>query len=127
MENSLIESLILPWWKIPVYILTVALGTIAIRVSVKFDINAWLKTRKESKELRDRGKASERCPHIWTLYPHSPYSRCDRCLVLISTSLLTAARAHGNPRPVISGQMVELLMKPGENDIITVNYMGARH
>ena len=127
MENSVVESLFLPWWKIPIYIVLASLGTIAIRISFKFDINVWLKARKEAKELRDSRKASRECAHIWTLYPDGPYSRCDKCLVLISTSILISACAYLDSKPVVSGQMARILMKPGRNEIVTSDYIGARH
>ena len=126
MENSVVEALILPWWKIPVYIVTVTLGIITIRISVKFDMNTWLEARRESKELRGREKASRKCPHIWTLYPTSPYSRCDNCLILISTSILALARSSLGPKPAISGQLPGIFMKPGKNEMVTSDYMGAR-
>ena len=125
METSVLEIILIPWWKFPIYIATATIGIIAIRISIKFDVNAWLKVRKESKELNDREKASIKCLHIWTLYTDSPHSRCDKCLVLISTSILFFARAYLDPKPVISGQIIGMMIKPGQNELQTSNYIGA--
>ena len=126
MENSLIEALLLPWWKPVIYMVTVTLGAITFKISVKFDINTWLKERKESKELRDREKASRKCSHIWTLYTHSPYSRCDKCLILISSSILNLARVYSSTKPLISGIANGVLMKPGTKEIVTSDYIGSK-
>ena len=126
METSIAEAVLLPWWKPVVYIVVATLGIIAIRISVKFDVNAWLKDRKEAKELKDREKASRKCQHIWTLYPNNPYSRCDNCLILISTSILLFARAYSETKPVISGELHGIMMKPGRNEMVTSNYVGTR-
>lgn len=124
METSVLETILIPWWKFPIYIATATIGIIAIRISIKFDVNAWLKMRKESKELNDRKKASIKCRHIWTLYTDSPYSRCDKCLVLISTSILFTARAYHDPKLVISAQIMGMMIKPGQNELQTSNYIG---
>ena len=126
MESSIAETVLLPWWKIVIYIASLVLAVITIRVTITFDINSWLKERKEAKELRDRDKASRNCQHIWTLYPNSPYSRCDNCLILISTGILITARTYLPHKPVISGELAGMLMKPGRNEMVTTNYLGAR-
>ena len=126
MENSLVEALLLPWWKPVIYMVTVTLGAITFKISVNFDINTWLKERKESKELRDREKASRKCSHIWTLYTHSPYSRCDKCLILISTSILNFASEYSSTKPLISGIANGVLMKPGTKEIVTSDYIGSK-
>ena len=126
METSIVEALLLPWWKILLYIVITTIGIITIRITVKFDINTWLQERKEAKALEDRDKASRKCQHLWTLYTHSPYSRCDKCLVLISTSILNFAREHSNTKPLISGIANGIVMTPGKNEIVIDNYIGAR-
>ena len=125
MDSAVLEAILLPWWKLVIYMATVTLGIIAVRISIKFDVNKWLKTRNEAKRIKDREKASRNCKHIWTLYTNSPYSRCDNCLVLISTSILVAARAGLNPKPVISGH-TSLLMTPGADELVTSGYIGDR-
>ena len=126
MESSIAEAVLLPWWKIVIYIASLVLAVITIKVTITFDLNVWLKERKEAKELREREKASRKCAHIWTLYPNNPYSRCDRCLILISTSILLTARAVLEPKPVISGELHGIIMKPGKNEMVTSDYVGAR-
>lgn len=126
METSITEALVLPWWKPAVYIVITTLGIIAIRISVKFDVNAWMKDRKEAQRLKARQKASSKCQHIWTLYPSSPYSRCDKCLTLISTSILLSASAYLETKPVISGELHGMMVKPGKNELVTFNYDGAK-
>lgn len=125
METSVLETILIPWWKFPIYIAIATIGMVVIRISIKFDVNAWLKTRKESKELNDRKKASIKCRHIWTLYADSPHSRCNKCLVLISTSTLFTARAYLDPKPVISGQITGRMINPGQNELQTSDYIGA--
>ena len=48
MEGEFLETLFLPWWKGLVYIFALTLSIAAIRVTVKFDLNAWLKRRDEA-------------------------------------------------------------------------------
>ena len=127
MESSIAEAVLLPWWKIVIYIASLVLAVITIKITITFNLNDWLKERKEAKELKDRQKASRKCQHIWTLYPNSPYSRCDDCLVLISTGILITARTYLDPKPVVSGELAGMLMKPGRNEMVTTNYLGARN
>lgn len=124
METSIAEAVLLPWWKIIIYIASLVLAVVTIKITITFNLNEWLKTLREAKELRDRQKASRKCQHIWTLYTGSPYSRCDNCLILISTGILLTARAYLDPKPVISGELHGMLMKPGKNEITTTNYVG---
>ncbi len=129
MEPSVVETIFLPWWKSAVYIFTVFFGlvaaVIAIRITINFDLNAFLKDKKEERHLRDRLKNSEKCGHVWTLYYSSPFSRCDKCLCLISTSVLLLMRNGPEPRPLISGYS-NLLMTPGEKEVYVENYVGNR-
>lgn len=120
METSIAEAVLLPWWKIVIYIASLVLAVITIT----FNLNDWLEERKQATRLRDRQKASSKCQHIWTLYADNPYSRCDKCLTLISTGILLTARAYLNPKPFISGEMRGMMMKPGKNEMVTTNYMG---
>lgn len=114
METSVAESIFLPWWKILVYVTAVVIATVAIRITVKFDLNAFLKDRREDKKLSERKRDIEKCAHIWTLYTNSPYSRCDRCLCLISTSILLSLRQSSAP-PVISATS-NIFMTPGKDE-----------
>ena len=126
MESSIAEAVLLPWWKIVIYIVSLVLAVITIKVTVTFNLNDWLRGRKEAKDLRERRKVIGECPHVWTLYADNPYSRCDLCLALISTSLLMFARERGNPPPAISGELHGIMMKPGRNEIVIRNYIGAK-
>lgn len=127
MESSIVEAIFLPWWKSLVYLFSLVIGTIAIRITVNFDLNTYLQERKEEKYYQARLKASEECGHVWTLYLNSPYYRCDRCLCLISTSVLNlmSSESVSGPRPLISGYS-SLLMTPGAKEVIVENYVGNR-
>ena len=120
------EAIILPWWKLPIYIAIATLGIVAIRISIKFDMNSWLKARTESKTLKERRKVSRRCLHMWTLYDDSPYSRCDKCQILISTSILVASCATQDPKPIMSCQVSGMRIRPGKNELVTSNYIGIK-
>ena len=87
----MLEELILPWWKIPIYILTTLIGIAAIKVTVKFDVNEWRRERRKQKLLKAQHKRIESCRHVWTLYDSSEFSQCNKCMVLISTSILLMA------------------------------------
>lgn len=119
-------SRLLPWWKIVIYMASFVLAVITIKVTITFNLNDWLRGRKEAKDLKERGKVIGECPHVWTLYADNPYSRCDLCLVLISTSLLLVAIERGDPLPLISGELRGMIMKPGRKEIVTRNYIGAK-
>ena len=50
MESSIAEAVLLPWWKIVIYIVSLVLAVITIKVTVTFNLNDWLRGRKEAKE-----------------------------------------------------------------------------
>ena len=54
MDNSIVGALILPWWKMILYILALALAIVTVRISVKFDVNAWLQSGKIAKDNKRR-------------------------------------------------------------------------
>lgn len=87
----MMEELLLPWWKVPIYILSALIGIAAIRLTLKFDINEWSRERRKQKQLKSQWKRIENCGHTWTLYEHSEYSQCSKCMVLISTTILLTA------------------------------------
>ena len=116
----------LPWWKILLYILGTALAVITIRISIKFDLNTWLQSRRTDKEIKERVKRSEECPHLWTLYRLSPYSSCNMCLSWIATSTLLAASQLAGYKHVIAGESSNLLVHPEPNAVIVSNPIGAR-
>ena len=125
MEDSVIEALLTPWWKLPIILVVATICGITFRVAIKFDMNAWMRARGEAKEKKRILKIINECGHIWTLYSSSPYSRCDLCLALISTSLLLTARGF-NPEPIISGEISTMLMTPGAGEIVINDYIGGR-
>ena len=100
MEAEVLEQLILPWWKLPLYMLAVVVSGVAIRIAIKFDVNEWLKQRKEGRTKKDMEKAATTCGHLWTYYPHSPFSTCNLCLALIPTSTLAYAIRNLEPKPL---------------------------
>ena len=116
METSIIEALVLPWWKIVIYVALSVIAVITVKFTVTFDLNTWLKERRETKKLKESEQIVSECAHIWTLYICSPYSRCDKCLVLISTAILLFAREHLETKPLVLGR-TDLFMKPGSNEI----------
>ena len=126
METSIMETILIPWWKPLIYLAAITLCVITIRISIKFDLNTWLKARKKSKELKHREKIIRNCQHIWTLYTHSPYSICERCRVLISTSILLIAMESLDPKLVILGYVPMMAIKPRQNRLITSDYIGAK-
>ena len=48
--------------------LIIIAGIIAVRVTIKFDLNVWLKDRRMAKNLKNRIKQADQCGHMWTLY-----------------------------------------------------------
>lgn len=120
------ETILIPWWKPLIYLAAITLCVITIRISIKFDVNAWMKARQESKELKHRKKVSSKCQHMWTLYTHSQFSICNKCLVLISTPILHTAIESPGPKPIILGCVSMMTIKPGPNRLITSDYIGAK-
>ncbi len=59
-----------------------------ILFSIKFDVNKWLQDRRQAKTANQHRKLVKQCKHTWTLYPHSQFSMCNKCLALISTPVL---------------------------------------
>ena len=39
MESSIAEAVLLPWWKIVIYIVSLVLAVITIKVTVTFNLN----------------------------------------------------------------------------------------
>ena len=126
MNGEVTEALLLPWWKIVIYIATIAIAIVSIRVTVKFDWNAWADRREENKQAAARLAAARSCKHGWTLYPSSPYSRCGICMAVIDTALLlTAMESSTQPKPLILAAQHGVMLKPGKSIVVT-NYIGRR-
>ncbi len=129
MDSSLAETLFVPWWKVILYGLAIAISIVAIRVSIKFDLNEWLNRRREGRLLKERHKIVDQCRHGWTLYPSSPFSTCNGCQAWISTPILLTARQLGDVKPMILAeyQGAVLRSKGGPKGPIVVNdYIGRR-
>ena len=126
MDNSIVGALILPWWKMILYILALALAIVTVRISVKFDVNAWLQSGKIAKDNKRRVVDADNCPHLWTVYHSSPYSRCNLCQAWIATSTLLLARVYFEPKPIIAGESYSLLVSPQPNEVVVGDYIGAK-
>ena len=124
MESEFLEALFLPWWKGLVYIFALTLSVVAIRVTIKLDLNAWLKRRDVAKRLATMKKLAETCRHAWTLYPSSPFSRCTLCQAWISTSILLVAREIMDEGPIILAEQQGVVATPQEGHIVVDSYMG---
>ena len=124
MDSTLVEALLLPWWKVPVYICTITLSVVAVRISIKFDLNAWLKRRRHSQLLSKIGKRSEQCRHGWNLYTNAPYSQCASCQAWIATSVLLAARAIGDSKLIILAAYPGAIPVQKGEFIVVQNYVG---
>ena len=125
MENTILEGIFLPWWKGLLYIIVLTLSIITVRFSIKFDLNEWLKIRRESKLLAQIYKRAGQCSHGWTLYPDSPFSRCVRCQAWIASSILTAALAYNAVKPIILSTHPGIVVSGQGEMVIVDNYIGA--
>ena len=124
VESTLLEQLLIPWWKPVVYVATLVIAAVTIRISIKFDFNEWQKNRQRERRTKEQQKAVERCSHVWTLYPHSQYSICNICQVLHSTSTLMALR--GSPGIVIAGERYGMDIKAEAGALIAMDPYGRR-
>ena len=106
METTILEALFLPWWKILAYIGATALAAIVIRITVKFNANTWLESRRNTKSINEWRKRAEACRHVWTLYPQSHYSVCNKCEALIATSTLSLFQ--NDPEVLIAGRVWQM-------------------
>ena len=124
MDSEVAEALLLPWWKIVIYVIIVAIAVVSIRITVKFDWNAWAERREKNKQSAALVAAAKSCKHGWTLYPSSPYSRCGICMAVIDTALLmTAMNASTQPKPLILATQHGVVLTPGKSIVVT-NYIG---
>ena len=124
VESTLLEQLLIPWWKPVVYVATLVIAAVTIRVSIKLDFNEWQKNRQRERRTKEQQKAAERCSHVWTLYPQSQYSICNICQVLHSTSTLMALR--GSPDIVIAGERYGMEIKADAGALIAMDPYGRR-
>ena len=125
MDGNFLETLFLPWWKGLVYIFALTLSVVAIRVTIRFDLNAWLKRRDSAKRFAAIMKHAKTCRHAWTLYPSSPFSPCAKCQAWISTSILVVARQFGEVKPIILAERPRVVANPQKGEVFTDSYIGA--
>ena len=43
MESSIAEAVLVPWWKIVIYMASLVLAVITIKVTITFNLNEWLR------------------------------------------------------------------------------------
>ena len=129
MDCSLLDALFVPWWKpvlfIPATALSLALSVVAVRFTISFDLNAWLRKREESRFNAEALKRAEQCMHAWTLYPSSPYSQCASCQAWIPTSILVAARALSDIKPIILAEHPGVVVSHEGPMVVVRSYTGA--
>ena len=127
MENSILENLLVPWWKIVVYFLLAVLAAISIKVSFTFNLNTWQKDREEAKRTKELEKRSSECGHVWTLFSVSVYSQCNLCLAFIFTSTLLYARENFDPKPLIVAEETRHRISPVAGQVFAYDdYIGKR-
>lgn len=125
MEGEFLEALFLPWWKGLVYIFAITLSIVTIRVTIKLDLNAWLKRRDEAKRLAERKESVITCRHAWTLYSISPFSQCSFCQAWISTPILLAARQLlTEDEPLILAENPTAVVTLPKGGFVVDNYRG---
>ena len=67
MENTILEALLISWWKGILIILAIAFSAVVIRVSVNLDLNEWLKRRETAKhmdEIKEARREMQTCVDI---------------------------------------------------------------
>ena len=124
MESSLIETLIVPWWKVIVYSLAIAVSILAIRISIKVDLNKWSSDRRDAKLQKEKIKLAKKCMHAWTLYPSNHLSFCSMCHAGISTSILMAARLIADVKPIILAAHPWVTITPPRTTVVVSDYIG---
>ncbi len=128
MESSILETLLVPWWKIVVYFATAVVGVIGIKISLTFDINTWMQDRRKEKKINELKKIASECGHVWTLYPDSRFSQCNLWMSFIATSTLTLAVAnvHLKEKPLFAGTFYQGHIEPPEGTFGVSDYVGQR-
>ena len=121
-----LDALMQPWYRLPLYVAVLTIGALSVRVAFKVNVNSLLKDFRRSMGNRRIMKQASRCKHAWTLYPSSPYSRCNSCLILIQTSTLLAAEEYADFKPMILGIQEGMVVAAQGGTPITNNYMGKR-
>ena len=116
MGESALDQLLVPWWKLVIYLSLVVLGLFSLKVRIIFNLNDWLQKREDAKTLKEWQKRASNCHHTWVLYTDSVYSQCSSCEVYILTSTLMVGRQLAGSRPIIRAEhrLVRITPKQGE-------------
>ena len=126
MESTILESLFLPWWKGLLYILALTVSAVTIRLTINFDLNEFLKRRRQIQLTNAMGKLADKCRHAWTLYPDGPYSHCALCQAWIATSFLLAMQEHADVKPVIFEIHPGVVVSQKGEYIVVNDYIGGK-
>ena len=128
MDPALLNDLISPWWRpmvlLAVTVVSVAIAVIAVRVTVSFDLNEWLRDRRDAKVRKTKMKLAKRCEHVWTLCHASMYSRCNLCLAFIPTTTLLATL--DDPQVSIAGQSYNAVYRTTAGGVVATDPVGNR-
>ena len=101
-----------------------ALLIAAVRMNCNVQFTDLLRWRDERKKESDWRKQVDECRHAWTLFPSSPYSRCNFCAGVIATTTLQHAEAVQLPRLCILGVARGLLFSPKGRIILVSDPIG---
>ena len=109
-----------------VLILAVSALAAILAFRVKFDLNAWLDSHRETKLLKEVGKRSEKCCHAWLLYPSNDLSQCNVCHAWTSTAVLMSARlsSRKEQRPLIMAERSGVTATHKRPYVTVTNYIG---
>ena len=121
-----LDTLLQPWYRLPIYAAVLVLGAMSIRIAFKVDVNSLLKDFQGWLGNRRIKRQAKLCRHAWTLYSSSPYSRCNSCLILIQTSTLLAAEEYADVKPMILGIQEGMVITAKGGSVVTNNYVGMR-
>ena len=87
-----------------------------VRVNINIDFNKWVQDWRRARVATRHRKLAKRCKHTWTLYPHSQFSMCNKCLGLISTPVLMDL--PGQFRWLVRGVVEHQSIKARQGNII---------
>ena len=108
------------------YLFSLVLMFLTVRIAINFDVNAWMESRRKSKGIKAKQKRSMNCSHAWTLYHLSPFSQCNYCLAWIATSTLLATLQLSDCKPIIFGESHRIFATPSDGDIVVTDFVGKR-
>ena len=111
-------------WTLIAVVAVVGLIGAVVAFRIRFDLNVWLRDRRDEKILKEFNKRADRCAHAWTLYPNDTYSQCVGCEAWIQTNMLLAARRVGDVKPLILGERPGVVVKHDGPFVLVNNYIG---